>query len=231
MAKHDGQTTASSSAIGKIRERRRADLVNLVVPIDTRAEILSATERLLFSAPLHEITVEGLLREAGVSRATFYAHFESKFDAAAALMDRVMGTMFELLSPFVDRQPGVSADAAIRLVLDASSQHWKEHAPVFRAIHDHRHSVAELRTQWLEVTRRFTEAVVGQLEREQAEGQISGTLDVRQVAASLVWSTEHLLYVAGSGIDTDLPGETAIIDTIVGLWVGAIYGRYPEPRA
>jgi hypothetical protein len=38
-----------------------------------------------------------------------------------------------------------------------------------------------------------------------------------------VWSTEHLLYVAGSGDDDDLLGEENIIDTLVGLWIGSIY--------
>jgi hypothetical protein len=47
--------------------------------------------------------------------------------------------------------------------------------------------------------------------------------DSRQIAAILTWSTEHLLYVAGSGDDDNLPSEEAIIDTLVQVWLGAIY--------
>lgn len=81
----------------------------------------------------------------------------------------------------------------------------------------------ELKEQWLRVTELFTDAVAGDLEREIAAGNAPKGRDARQLAASLVWSTEHLLYVAGSGDDDDLLGEENIIDTLVGLWIGSIY--------
>ena len=40
---------------------------------------MSATERLLADVPLHQLSVEQILAEAGVSRRTFYVYFGSKF--------------------------------------------------------------------------------------------------------------------------------------------------------
>lgn len=47
----------------------------------TRAQVMRTLERLLDSGDVFsEISVQRILEEAGVSRATFYAHFDSKSD-------------------------------------------------------------------------------------------------------------------------------------------------------
>lgn len=214
-----------TSAISAVRARRRAERENPAQTPDRRTTILEATGRVLASTDLHDLTVAQIMREADVARGTFYAYFESKYEVVAALLDEVMEQMYGLLRPYVERQPGVAADDAIRQVIAGSARLWSEHISVFRATHDHRHAVAELKREWLRVTEQFTDAVAAEIDREIAAGEAPAGRDTRQLAAALVWSTEHLLYVAGSGDDDDLPGEERIIDTLVQLWVGTIYGR------
>ncbi|WP_150292867.1 TetR/AcrR family transcriptional regulator [Sphingobium estronivorans] len=61
-------------------ERRRAT---------TRASILLAARQVFADASYSEAKIDNIIRAAGVSRATFYAHFESKFELACAIYDEI----------------------------------------------------------------------------------------------------------------------------------------------
>lgn len=214
-------------ALSIVRDRRRAEVDREVT---RRRSILLATEQLLDEIPLHDISVAQIIEAAEVSRKTFYSYFESKYEVAAALLAAVMDDMFELLGPFVDRDPVQSREDAIREMLATCTELWSEHRAIFRTVHDHRHAVPELREQWLLATERFTDAVASELQREVAAGTAPAGIDIRQRAATVVWSTEHLLYVAGTRIDDDLPDERAILETLITMWVGTLFGP-PQERS
>ncbi|WP_331737755.1 helix-turn-helix domain-containing protein [Streptomyces sp. NBC_00019] len=56
----------------------------------TRAQVMRTLERLLDSGEaFSEISVQRILEEAGMSRATFYAHFDSKSDVLVWLPDEL----------------------------------------------------------------------------------------------------------------------------------------------
>lgn len=216
------------SAIHELRERRRAERELEVVRPDTRNAILAATERMLGETPLHDLSVARIMDEAQVSRGTFYSYFASKFEVAAALLDTVMEEAFELLRPFVVEVDGRSREEAIREVITSSAALVRRRRVVFRATHEHWHAVPELRARWLQIVERFTDAIAIELDREIAAGAAPVGIDTRQRAAALLWASEHLLYVAGTGADADLPGEEAILGTLMTMWMGTLYG--PAPR-
>lgn len=61
---------------------------------DTRRErsrqaIISATSKVLSTKGLSEMTVEDILKEAGVARATFYSHFTDKNDVTGAVVEQM----------------------------------------------------------------------------------------------------------------------------------------------
>ncbi len=66
-----------------------------------------------------------------------------------------------------------------------------------RAIHEHWNITSELRTLWISVVERFTDAVSAELDRERAAGIAPPGAGSRQIAAALLWGTERCLYVAG----------------------------------
>jgi AcrR family transcriptional regulator len=213
----------ASSAISAVRARHRTEQALSAADQARRRAILDATEHVLDRIPVHDLSVAQIIDEARIARATFYAYFASKYEVVAALLDDVMLEMYELLLPYVERPRDVEPANAIHEVLSKSARLWHRHASLFRAVHDHRHAVPELGEQWLRVTEQFTDAVAVEIDRDVAGGLAPGGRDTRQLAASLVWSTEHLLYIAGSGLDQDLPSESEIIPTLVNLWMGAIY--------
>jgi TetR/AcrR family transcriptional regulator, ethionamide resistance regulator len=204
---------------------------------DAETTIFAATERLLADTPLHDLSVAQIINEAGVSRATFYFYFSSKFAVIAGLLASVMQEIFESVAPFVDRDPSDDPETALRKSLDQATTVWSEHRYTLRATAQHWHAVPELQTLWLGVIDRFTAAVSAELDRERKAGVAPPGLPSRRLAASLLWATEGCLHVAGLGVDNNLPNEKAIVDTLVRMWVGTLYAdglslaaRPPAPR-
>jgi TetR/AcrR family transcriptional regulator, ethionamide resistance regulator len=185
---------------------------------------MEATERLLARMPVHELSVERILDEAGVSRRTFYAYFGSKYAVITKLADGVMGEVFAVIGPFLDPDEGEPRSQALRRSLDAGWNVWIEHRIVLRAVNQHWHEVPELSEMWLGVIARFSEAMGAEIERERAASLAPPGPDGRRLAATLLWSTAQCTYVAGLGVDEALPDEREIFDTISTLWQRAIYG-------
>jgi AcrR family transcriptional regulator len=193
---------------------------------ETELAIFEAAERLLAEVPLHDLSVAQIIAAADVSRATFYFYFSSKYAVVTGLLARVMDEIYEMVQPFVQRQPDVAPEAALRESLEASAAVWSAHRAVLRATVEHWHAVPELRTRWLGVLRRFTEGVALEIDRERAEGLAPDGPSSRQLAAALMWGTERCLYVAGLGVDEDLPSEQDIVEPLLALWLGTIYGPW-----
>ena len=63
--------------------------------------IFDATEKLLAEYSLRDLSVAQIIAEAGLSRATFYFYFGSKFSVAASLLGRITDETFELVQPYV----------------------------------------------------------------------------------------------------------------------------------
>lgn len=69
-----------------------------------------------------------------------------------------------------------------------------------------------------------TTAIAAEIDAERTAGQAPLGPDSRKLAAMLLWSTSHTIYIAGLGADHDLPGEAALLDAFTALWIGTIYG-------
>ncbi len=197
---------------------------------ETELQIFDAAERLLADASLRELSVAQIIAEAGVSRATFYFYFASKFAVAAGLLARIMDDIYQAVQPFMARGPGDAPADALRHSLQDAIELWGSHRATMRAVEEHWSTVPELGEQWLGVVERFTEAVAEQIDHDRSTGLAPAGADSRQLTAALLWGTARCLYVGGLGADADLPGERAILDTLVWMWAGAIYGDQHAAR-
>jgi AcrR family transcriptional regulator len=185
--------------------------------------IFEATERLLGEMPLHDLSVARIIAGAGISRATFYFYFSSKFAVVSGLLAGVMDQMFEGIQPFVRRPEAAPPLQALEESLSATASMWAKHRPALRAVHEHWSSIDELRALWIEIVQRFTEAVAAEIDRERAAGLARPGPDSHQLAATLLWSTEACLYVGGLSHDPNLPSETAAQKLLLQLWAGVLY--------
>ncbi|MCV7412400.1 TetR family transcriptional regulator [Mycobacterium florentinum] len=195
--------------------------------VDTEASvaesIFSATARLLAREPFSDVSVAQILTEAGVSRATFYFYFSSKFSVLSGLLERAMNDIFETVQPFLARSPEDSPTVALQRSIRAVTQAWHRHRPVLQAANHHWHAEPELRNLWLGITERFISAGAAEIDRERAAGIITSPVPSRTLAATLFWGTERVLYIAGLGVEPNLADEEAAVDVLVTMWRGTLY--------
>ena len=192
---------------------------------DAEVLILDATEALLAEVPVAKLSVAQIIARAGVSRATFYFYFGSKYAVITALLLRVMDEIYEMARPFVDAEAGSPPAEALRESIEGGARVWHEHRFVLRATSEHWSDVPELRDLWTGIVRRFTDGVAGSIDRGRAAGDLPAGPDSRKLAASLLWASERVFYVAGLGADDVLPSEEEVVDVLAAMWTGALYGR------
>ena len=181
--------------------------------------------------PLHDISVADIIEEAEVARATFYFYFSSKYAVVAGLLAQIMDEIYDVVEPFRARSADEPPDVALRRSLESSTVVWGAHRAAIRATVEHWHAVPELQSLWLAVVERFTTAVAAEIDRQRSEGLVPPGVDSRQLAATVIWATERILYIAGLGADDDLPSEPATIDVLMALWLGALYGAQVQTAA
>jgi AcrR family transcriptional regulator len=195
-------------------------------PTPTERQIMDATERLLETTPLAELNVARILTESGISRATFYAYFTSKYGPVAALLEQTMDQIYDSVGAFTQRSTSDGdGPEGLDKGLEGAAQLFRDNRMVLRATVEHWHEVPELRTLWLGVIDRFTAAFAAEIDRERAAGHAPPGLPSRELAAALIWGSERTLYIAGLGVTEDLPNEDQALRALQAFWRGAVYGH------
>ena len=72
---------------------------------EVRRKILEVTAQVILKAGVHDLTIEAVAREAGVSKGGLLHHFSSKMELLGALMDDLLARFEASLSRFVDADP------------------------------------------------------------------------------------------------------------------------------
>ena len=220
---------ASESAIRQIRERRRSEREADARP-DTREEILAATERVLLRTQLHDLSIERIIREAKISRRTFYSYFASKYEAVAALHERVIDEFAAVMQPVLPGAAEQPDPTTIATMLSTALELWHKHLAIGRAVYEHWHSEPTLGNQWLTFVARFSEAVGEEIDRQRAAGLAPLGPDSRQLAASLLWITQDLIYVSTSDAEPNVLTPDGALATLEAIWAAAIYGAPGLPN-
>lgn len=192
--------------------------------------IFEATEALLAEQPLHDLSVAQIIKAAGLSRASFYHYFSSKFEVVAALMGRIWEGIYAethtaLESPWED--PG----EALRSSLRTAMQTWFAHRAVIHAVLENQHAVPALAEAWTAVSGRFATVLATQIEAEREAGRAAPGLPPETIATMLVCGAERIFYVGSTGVDRRMRTHDARLDAIVTISLAAIYGRPSGPRA
>lgn len=194
----------------------------------TYAAVLEATSGLLESTPLAELTVAQILTAAAVGRTSFYEHFTSKDDVVVKLLRSIGTEVGEELEPMFERGER-SPDDAFREGVTGLIETGSRYAPVLVAAAEEWPAIPELRAIWYELLGNLTERLAATIERDRAAGIAPPGAESRALAASLVWSAERAFHVAMTGAHPTLVDEQSVIEPLVQLFVGSIYGRAVQP--
>jgi AcrR family transcriptional regulator len=184
--------------------------------------ILDALERLLSERAVHELHVEDILGAAGVSRATFYAHFATKFAAATALFDQVLDEIEGTMAAYVERPDGAPPLDALRKGIEDSTEVWFRHRGILQTIVQNAHAVPEFAEPMQRIRQQVTRAVAAEIERERAAGLAPGGHDAGEISAALVDCTIHLLHLATED-RAATPESSNVAHIIATLWYGTVY--------
>lgn len=190
---------------------------------ELEAAICEAAERLMADTPFPEISVADVLEEAGVSRASFYFYFASKYALLARLAERVSADVFTFGNTYFGGEGG---DPRAQLVeaISGAFETWSTHGPVLRALIESGPAGEETAQLWERLMEQFTGAAAARIERDRASGAApTGGADARTLAASLVWMTERALYLSITGGEPAFQDRERGVATLAEIWWRAIY--------
>jgi AcrR family transcriptional regulator len=208
-----GATPANGA--GSRRKRSKGDL--------TSQAILDTAEQLLETKPLDEIAVDELTSGAGISRSTFYFHFESREAVLYALSERVAEGLYDSAALWLRRGSEPPEDS-IRRAIASTVSLWRAHGPVLRASVRARDTSELVRGFWSGVARRFIDATEQQIEIERGAGvAVAGPPSARALATALVSMNEsmcHSLSLSRKSAARDRD----VVETLTAVWLRSVYG-------
>jgi AcrR family transcriptional regulator len=191
-------------------------------------QIMDAVDRLLRRGEKYtEISVQRILTEAGLSRATFYSHFRDKVDLITRMVDKLRERLLAMAAEldFGDSEDGAARFSAFLL---ASIRVQRSGAPLLAALREVATYDSSVRDFYTEDLEGFDEVVHREVVRQQEAGRTPS--DVNSAAASLIitWGGEqaiarHIAIDDGSG-DEDFARELGAV------WWYGVYRRPPRDR-
>ncbi|SEO21020.1 TetR/AcrR family transcriptional regulator [Actinacidiphila rubida] len=189
----------------------------------TRAQVMAALERLLDAGENYsEISVQRILEEAGVSRATFYAHFPGKSDVLVQLSDDLRESVLALARQWDPAGEGAGAERFARYFEDVLAIH-RAHQGVLTAVREaaaYDAAVSDFYTADLEG---FDETVLRTLRSEQAAGSTPADLDAVAASRVIVWGGAQA--IAHHIRVDDGRGDAAFARELARIWWHGAYRR------
>jgi AcrR family transcriptional regulator len=167
------------------------------------AEILAATRRLLSAGdPIGQLSVERILAEAGVSRATFYACFPDKHAVIGRLAEESLAWREQVSGEaLADRElTRPRLDELMRAIVG----HWRANRPVLAAIIELAEHDPAMRDAWRSAVDQIAAQTARHLRARWADSPDAPS-DPAAVATALTWMFErcaHQLAVDDESAET-----------------------------
>ena len=190
---------------------------------DREAAILEAAELLLETQPLHELSIDQIARGAGISRSSFYFYFPSKEAVLLSLMDKVIGQANTRRDEAIAAAGTEPADL-VRAGITAFYETFREHRAVALAAAESRIATPAAAELWSRVMDSWVAMTAGVIEFQQQSGHLPPlAVPARDLMTALNLMNERVLH-ATFAQDTPFIDESAVVDTLVTIWLSAITG-------
>jgi AcrR family transcriptional regulator len=201
----------------------------------TRAEILNAAFTFLWSRPFRDMTVDNLMKQTSVSRASFYNYFEDPYELMESLLAILESDILQGANPWLvdDGDPVALLHASLAAEVDICYRC----GPFLKAVTDAAGNDSRVEAGWYGLLARFDDAVSERIVADQELGLIE-SFDPRPVATALN-QIDASMYVRTFGQRPR--GQPApVLEAISRLWISSLYGQrwvasrtstlYREPR-
>lgn len=217
-----GVTAPSTPTGARAQRGRRAQRVS---GDERERAILATFERLLEERPLHEISIDDLARGAGISRPSFYFYFPSKEAVLLTLLDRIVAEARGDRGELLDRV-GDAPEEVLRDTITAIYETFDSHRALTVAAAEAQATSPAVRELWSRVMERWVAESTAAIEAERARGAAPPGVPARDLATSLNLMNERVFLAGFAGYPPTVP-DKGVIDALVAVWLGAIYGANP----
>jgi AcrR family transcriptional regulator len=196
------------------RTRRREQREN------TRREILAAAERFLRERPYRELSVEEMMADTGLTRTSFYRHFDDLASLVLAVLQDVGNELYEVAQRWV--RSSSNGELAAREGLEGIVDFFARHGPLLRAIAEAAHHDDEIERVYGGYLKMFDELVERALSELLAAGKVSG-LDAHETARALNHMNER--YLLDSFGRKPAADRERVLETLTTIWRRVLYGQ------
>lgn len=185
---------------------------------ETRKQNLLAAARRVFERQgFIDTNVADIVKEAKVSRGTFYTYFDTKEQVFSAVAQEVVG---EMLTSMATRIPSEDFSRRVEDVIRRFIAAYEPHARMLGLIEQVGTFSPELRDLRLEARDVFVRRTRRGIERMQEAGVADPGLDVEYTAETLGAMLDqscHLLFNLNMSFD-----RGRLVDTLAGIWIKAL---------
>ncbi|WP_320671865.1 TetR/AcrR family transcriptional regulator [Patulibacter defluvii] len=193
---------------------------------EIRARLLRAVEHCLERETYTDVSVERLVREAGIARSTFYVYFEDKGDLLRALAEDVIAEIIESAGYWWSLPPEATRED-LREAMERIADTYRTHRVVMTAVVEATSYDERIREQFAVLLERTIAEVAAHVVDGQRRGFAHADVDPEQTALWLTWMTERGLFqlVTPAGADETERLMRALTDIV---W-NTLYARTRTP--
>jgi TetR/AcrR family transcriptional regulator, ethionamide resistance regulator len=185
----------------------------------SRQRIVAAAAALVRQRAYAELSVDEVMREAGLGRTIFYRHFDDLGDLLVRASREAIDDLLEAQHGLGQARPDEDPDA-VRRALRAATEVYERHGPLLRAVAEASAGDEQIARGHVAMRRRFDDFVEGSL---RGLGDLARTplADVAQTARALNLMNESYLLDA-FGREPRVSPETAV-QTLTEIWDAVIH--------
>jgi AcrR family transcriptional regulator len=182
---------------------------------EARRRIVEATARLLGRSRFRDLSVDVVMREAGLSRTVFYRYFDGLAHVVISLLDDLIDQIVDL--NVAAGRPG--DPEVLRAGLQRTVEAFDQHGPLMRGLVEAAAVDAEVEEAYRAVVERSVDAMAAQIAEGIAEGRLR-EVSPRNVARALTLMNGYYLLDA-LGHDPEADAAVAL-ETLWTVWAGAL---------
>ncbi|MGB0121340.1 MAG: TetR/AcrR family transcriptional regulator [Solirubrobacterales bacterium] len=190
----------------------------------TRQELIQAALDQAVAGSFKDLTVEGITREAGVSRSAFYVYFGDKEEL-------LLGALEDLIASHQNRlgncwPTGGDARRGVEKSIYDMARVYADNAELLGLAFETATYDEEVRELWSVLLENIVDGTSEQIRTRQREGAIDPELDAEALANGLVLMTERSFQVNLGGDDR---GAESVAAELTKVWRAALFGSAPRP--
>ena len=185
----------------------------------TRAAILDAGLKFIWSRPFRDLTISSLMASTDVSRSAFYQYFNDLHELMETLLDMLQDEIFDAVEPWI---AGVGDPVALmHETLAGLVRACYQRGPFLRAVADAATTDKRLEKAWSQFLGRFDDAAFPRIQADQEQGLIPD-FDARPVAIALNRLDAYMIIEAFGQRPRSQPEP--VREALARIWISTLYG-------